>query len=331
MKEFDLIKKYFTEQSIKRKDVLLGVGDDCAIIKPVEAQQIAITTDTLVAGVHFPVETSARAIGHKAVVVNLSDLAAMGADPAWISLAITLPSIDEDWVKEFCEGVFEVCEYYNVQLIGGDTTQGPLSITITAQGLLPEDKYITRSGAKPGDWVYVTGELGGAAIGLQHVQGKVVLEAKHQESALQRLNFPKPRILAGQAIRGYASSAIDLSDGLISDIVHLCKSSKVGANIVLDNLPVAQACIDTLGIDKARELALKGGDDYELLFTVSQNNKVAMETSMGNTRNVITCIGQLNPSEKLTVTLDSKAIDIHATGYEHFSSKDASTSNKKNK
>ena len=319
MKEFDLIKKYFTEQLIKRKDVVLGVGDDCAILKPTEGQQIAVTTDTLVSGVHFPVDTSPRAIGHKSVVVNLSDLAAMGAEPAWISLAITLPNADEAWIAEFCAGVFDVCEYYNVQLIGGDTTQGPLSVTITAQGLLPNDKYITRSGAKPGDWLYVTGELGGAAIGLQHIQNKVSLTPAQQEAALQRLNFPKPRILAGQAIRGYASSAIDLSDGLISDIAHICKSSKVGANIVLENLPVADYCLDVLGVDKARELALKGGDDYELLFTVSENNKVAMETSIGNTRNIITCIGQLNPSEKLTLTLDSKPVDIHAEGYEHFS------------
>lgn len=319
MKEFDLIKKYFTEQVIKRKDVMLGIGDDCAIVNSIKEQQIAVTTDTLVAGVHFPLETSPRAIGHKSVVVNLSDLAAMGAEPAWISLAITLPDVDEAWIDEFCQGVFDVCEYYNVQLIGGDTTQGPLSITITAQGLLPAEKYTARSGAKPGDWVYVTGELGDAALALQHIQNKIELDESYQEAVHKRLNFPKPRILAGQAIRGYASSAIDLSDGLISDITHIIKASNVGANIVLDNLPISQASIDTLGEDNARELALKGGDDYELLFTVSENNKVALETSMGNTRNVITCIGQLNNSNKLTVTSNSKAIDINAKGYEHFS------------
>lgn len=320
MKEFDLIKKYFTEQLIKRKDVVLGIGDDCAIVKPIEGKQVAITTDTLVAGVHFPLETSPRAIGHKSVVVNLSDLAAMGAEPAWISLAVTLPNVDEAWIEEFCAGVFDVCEYYNVQLIGGDTTQGPLSITITAQGVLPDDKYISRAGAKPGDWVYVTGEIGDAALALQHIQGKVTLDLAYQENALKRLNFPKPRILAGQAIRGYASSAIDLSDGLISDIAHICNSSNVGANIVLDNLPISDANINTLGLNKARELALKGGDDYELLFTVSENNKVALETSMSNTRNVITCIGQINASGKITVTLDSKPVSINASGYEHFSS-----------
>ena len=153
MKEFDLIKRYFSEQITKRKDVILGIGDDCAILKSNEFQNIAITTDTLVSGVHFPENTSAKAIGHKAIAVNLSDLAAMGAEPAWVSLAITMPSVDEQWIKEFCEGMFELCEYTNVQLVGGDTTQGPLSVTITAQGLTPEGKYLSRSGAKAGDWI----------------------------------------------------------------------------------------------------------------------------------------------------------------------------------
>jgi len=169
MKEFELIKRYFSEQMIKRKDVVLGIGDDCAIVTPSERQNIAITTDTLVAGVHFPHETSARAIGHKSIAVNLSDLAAMGAEPTWISLAITLPEVDVKWVEEFCKGAFELCEFYNVQLIGGDTTQGPLSITLTAQGLVPYNTHLKRSGAKAGDWIYVTGEIGDAALALKHI------------------------------------------------------------------------------------------------------------------------------------------------------------------
>ena len=179
MKEFELIKRFFSEQAIKRKDVVLGIGDDCAIVTPSERQNIAITTDTLVAGVHFPHETSARAIGHKSIAVNLSDLAAMGAEPSWISLAITMPEIDVDWVKEFCAGVFELCEYYNVQLIGGDTTQGPLSITVTAQGLIPINKHLTRSGAKAGDWIYVTGEIGDAALALKYIFKEVDVAAEY--------------------------------------------------------------------------------------------------------------------------------------------------------
>lgn len=319
MKEFALIKRFFTEQAIKRKDVLLGIGDDCAVISPAEKQNIAITTDTLVAGVHFPLQTSARAIGHKAIAVNLSDLAAMGAEPSWISLAITLPQADELWVEEFCAGVFELCEFYNVQLIGGDTTQGPLSITVTAQGLVPANKHITRSGAKAGDWLYVTGEIGDAALALQHILGDVMVDDEYLETVMQKLNFPRPRILAGQALREYATAAIDLSDGLVADLGHLCKASGVGANIILENLPISNALRDTVGLENSFELALRGGDDYELLFTVSEDNRVGMETALANTRNTITCIGQLNGSEKITTTLNSAAVNINVKGFQHFS------------
>ncbi|MEW6983301.1 thiamine-phosphate kinase [Colwelliaceae bacterium 6471] len=319
MKEFDLIKHFFSEQAVKRKDVILGIGDDCALIQPAERQHIAVTTDTLVAGVHFPMQTSAKAIGHKSVAVSLSDLAAMGAEPSWISLAITLPEADEKWLSEFCTGVFELCEFYNVQLIGGDTTQGPLSITITAQGLTPVGKHISRSGAKAGDWLYVTGGLGDAALALQHIQGKVTIDSIFKDFILAKLDYPKPRVLAGQSLREYASSAIDLSDGLISDLTHLCKASNVGANIVLDNLPISTVLRDTVGDDKAIEIALSGGDDYELLFTVSEDNKVGMETALSHVGTTITCIGQLNGTGKITTTLDSKPVPITLAGYEHFS------------
>lgn len=319
MKEFELIKRFFTEQAIKRKDVLLGIGDDCALVTPAERQNIAITTDTLVAGVHFPHETSARAIGHKSIAVNLSDLAAMGAEPSWVSLALTMPEVDLPWIEEFCRGVFDLCEFYNVQLIGGDTTQGPLSITVTAQGLTPIDKHITRSGAKAGDWIYVTGEVGDAALALKGIFKEVDIAPEYQESVRKSLDFPPPRILAGQALREYASSAIDLSDGLISDLGHICAASKVGANIVLEDLPISNALRDTVGMEKAFDIALVGGDDYELLFTVSEDNRVGMETALANTGNTITCIGQLNGSEKITTTLDSKPVAINAKSFEHFS------------
>lgn len=319
MKEFNLIKRFFTEQVTNRKDVILGIGDDCALISPSDRQHIAITTDTLVSGVHFPVNTPPRAIGHKSIAVNLSDLAAMGAEPAWISLALTLPEFNEEWLTEFCAGLFELCEYYNIQLIGGDTTQGPLSITVTAQGLVPIDTPLRRSGAKSGDWIFVTGELGDAALALKHIQGEVVIESGFVEQVLTKLNYPKPRVLAGQSLREYASSAIDLSDGLISDLGHLCNSSGVGANIVLDELPLSKILIDTLGLEQAIELALAGGDDYELLFTVSQDNKVGMETVLGNAGITLTCIGQMNASEIITTTMDSKAIPINVKGFEHFS------------
>jgi len=320
MKEFDIIKRFFTEQVVKRKDVVLGIGDDCALIQTSERNNIAVTTDTLVAGVHFPLATPARAIGHKSIAVSLSDLAAMGAEPTWVSLALTLPEVDEVWLGEFCAGIFELCEYYNVQLIGGDTTQGPLSITVTAQGLTPVDKHISRSGAKAGDWLYVTGEIGDAALALQTLEGKVQVEQVFKDQILTKLDYPKPRVLAGQALREYATSAIDLSDGLIADLAHICKASSVGANIVLDDLPISTILNDTLGHENAVNLALSGGDDYELLFTVAEDNKVGMETTLANSGIKITCIGQLNGSESITTTFNSVPVPISSAGFEHFSS-----------
>ncbi|HCM48651.1 MAG TPA: thiamine-phosphate kinase [Colwellia sp.] len=318
MKEFELIKHFFTKQKVKRKDVVRGIGDDCAVLAPIFNQNIVVTTDTLVAGVHFPFDTSPRAIGHKAVAVNLSDIAAMGAKPSWLSLAITLPDIDEVWLLEFCEGVFELCEFYNVELIGGDTTQGPLSITITAQGLTPEGSYLSRSGAKSGDWLYVTGELGDAALALQQITGKVDLEPQFIDAIRNKLDYPKPRVLAGQTLREYASSAIDLSDGLISDLGHICQASNVGANVVLDALPLSTIMRDSLLADDAITLALSGGDDYELLFTVSEDNKVGMETAMSHAGTPVTCIGQLNASQTISTTLNNKPIPINTAGFEHF-------------
>lgn len=318
MKEFDLIKRFFAEQSVQRKDVLLGVGDDCAIVTTDDKHHIAVTTDTLVAGVHFFENAEPRAIGHKALAVNLSDLAAMGAEPSWISLAITMPKVDESWLKEFCNGVFELAEYYNVKLIGGDTTSGPLSITVTAQGLTPVDKHLTRSGASAGDWLYVTGELGDAALGLRFMKGQVDIEAAFREQVLTKLHYPKPKVLAGQLIREYASSAIDLSDGLIGDLAHICEASNVGANIVLDSLPLSQALIETVGREEAVKIALAGGDDYELLYTVSEDNKVGLETALTNAGVKYYCIGQLNGTCKVTTTLDSKPVNIEAQAFEHF-------------
>jgi len=319
MKEFDLIKKYFSEQLVKRKDVVLGIGDDCALLAPPEQQHIAITTDTLVSGVHFPESTLPRAIGHKAVAVNLSDLAAMGAEPTWISLALTLPDADENWLSEFCKGVFELCEFYNVQLIGGDTTQGPLSITITAQGLVPVDKTITRSGAKAGDWIYVTGELGDAALALQNVFGTIDIIDAFRSKLYEQLEFPKPKVLAGQALRDYATSAIDISDGLIADLSHICNASNMGARINIENLPLSTMLRGTLEQDKAIELALSGGDDYELLFTVSEDNKVGMETALSNLGIETTCIGQINASNQITTVNKGKPLNLNIKGFEHFS------------
>lgn len=320
MKEFELIKQFFTKQAVKRKDVLLGIGDDCAVVSSTAKQNIVVTTDTLVAGVHFPLGTSPRAIGHKAVAVNLSDIAAMGAKPSWISLAITLPDVNDEWLSEFGAGVFELCEFYNVQLIGGDTTQGPLSITITAQGLTPEGNYLSRAGAKAGHWLYVTGDLGDAALALQHLKDNILTDQNIINQVQQKLDFPKPRVLAGQAIREYASAAIDISDGLLADLGHICQASNVGANVVLDAIPLSEAMKQSLLFNDAIDLALNGGDDYELLFTVSEDKKVGLETALSQTSTVITCIGQINASQTISTTFNNKPVAIQNSCFEHFSS-----------
>lgn len=321
MKEFELIKQFFTEQIVKRKDVLVGIGDDCAVVSSTENQSIVVTTDTLVAGVHFPLGTHPKAIGHKAVAVNLSDIAAMGAKPSWISLAITLPEVNDDWLTEFCSGVFELCEYYNVQLIGGDTTQGPLSITITAQGITPEGKYLSRSGAKSGDWLYVTGDLGDAALALQHYKEKCLTDSHIIDSVQEKLDYPKPRVLAGQALREYASAAIDISDGLLSDLEHICLASNVGANVILDAIPLSDAMKASQQFEDSIQFALNGGDDYELLFTVNEDNKVGLETALSHAGTNIKCIGQINASQKISTTLNNKAVPISNSGFQHFASK----------
>ena len=182
-----------------------------------------------------------------------------------------------------------------------------------------DSTHLKRSGAKAGDWIYVTGEIGDAALALKHIFKEVNVAPEYRASVQKSLDFPTPRILAGQALRNYASSAIDLSDGLIADLGHICTASKVGANIVLDNLPISNALRDTVGLEKAYEMTLSGGDDYELLFTVSEDNKVGMETALANTSNTITCIGQINGSEKITTTLNSKAVSINTSSFEHFS------------
>lgn len=324
MKEFELIKQFFTKQAVTRKDVLLGIGDDCAVVSSTQDQNIVVTTDTLVAGVHFPLGTCAKAIGHKSVAVNLSDIAAMGAKPSWISLAITLPDVNDIWLNEFSCGVFELCEYFNVQLIGGDTTQGPLSITITAQGLIPEGQYLSRSGAKSGHWLYVTGDLGDAALALQHLKENLLTDQAIINQVQEKLDFPKPRVLAGQAIREYASAAIDISDGLLADLGHICQASNVGANIVLDAIPLSQAMTQSLLFDDAIDLALNGGDDYELLFTVSEDKKIGLETALSQTGTPFTCIGQLNATQTISTTLNKKPVPIKNSCFEHFSTQNNS-------
>lgn len=319
MSEFSIIENYFQSRSFQRKDVSLGIGDDCAITDIPEGQSLAITTDTLIKGVHFPDNTPPGLIAQKAVAVNLSDLAAMGAEPAWISLSLSLPAHDDNWLNQFSSGIQEMCEYYSVQLIGGDTVSGPLSITITAHGFIPKGQALTRSRAKPGDLLYVSGSVGDAALGLAITQNKVDALPSHGNYALQRLNAPSPRVLMGTMLRRIATSCIDISDGLLSDLRHVLYASQCGAIVNLETLPLSLAMRQTVDQEQAFQFALNGGDDYELLFTVPEELKGQLELALVNANVSATCIGQVTgPNDKLRLKLDGEEYQTEVQGYDHF-------------
>lgn len=319
MKEFDLISRYFSDGGYKRKDVVIGIGDDCAVTNVPSNQQLAVTTDTLVAGVHFLNDAPAKSVAYKTVAVNLSDLAAMGAEPAWISLSLSLPEVDETWLSEFVDGLYELTQYYSVQLIGGDTVKGPMAMTITAQGFIPPGSELTRSTARPGDWVYVTGTLGDAGAGLDILQGNLQVPDESRDVLINRHYYPTPRVAVGTALRRIASSCIDVSDGLISDLGHILKASGCGANVHVDRLPLSRALTSAVDKDKAIEYALSAGDDYELIYTVSEEQRGSLETSLACTNVKATCIGQLTGhTGQLSLLKDSQPFKPERQhGYEH--------------
>lgn len=318
--EFELITRYFDRVTSSRRDVEKGIGDDCALLTLPEKQTLAISTDTLVEGVHFLRDIHPADLGYKALAVNLSDLAAMGADPAWLTLALTLPSVNEAWLKDFSRSLFELLDYYNMQLIGGDTTRGPLSMTLGIHGLVPQGKALKRSGARPGDWIYVTGTLGDSAAGLALLQHRMqVNDPAAHEALIKRHLRPVPRILQGQALRALASAAIDLSDGLISDLRHILQASGCGARLNLDALPLSVALRQHFAPEQALGWALSGGEDYELCFTVPEINRGALDMALGHYNVPFTCIGQIAPqSEGLVLLQDGKPVESIWKGFEHF-------------
>ncbi|TMO00071.1 thiamine-phosphate kinase [Pseudoalteromonas sp. S558] len=319
MKEFELINRYFKGRGITRRDVNLGIGDDCALVTVPPNCQLAITTDTLVAGVHFFDDISPRALGHRALAVNLSDLAAMGAEPTWVSVALTLPSIDRQWVEEFTEGMHEIAEYFNVQIIGGDTTQGPLTITICAKGTVPEGKALRRSGAKVGDWIYVTGPLGDAGLAIESRKQGLEIESEHLKYVNKRFDYPTPRVAAGQVLRGLASSAIDVSDGLLADLSHILDMSQVSAVVNIDKIPTSDAMKSSLDFDQQLPFILSYGDDYELLFTVPDSNKGMLDLKLRQYGVNATCIGQIKSGDgQIELLHKGEKFDFKQHGFEHF-------------
>ncbi|ROP49988.1 thiamine-phosphate kinase [Enterobacter sp. BIGb0383] len=318
--EFSLIARYFDRVRSSRLDVETGIGDDCALLNIPEKQTLAISTDTLVCGNHFLEDIDPADLAYKALAVNISDLAAMGADPAWLTLALTLPSVDEAWLAAFSDSLFEQLNYYDMQLIGGDTTRGPLSMTLGIHGYVPLGRAIKRSGAKPGDWIYVTGTPGDSAAGLAILQKRLSVADSDDAAYLVRRHLrPTPRILQGQAMRDRASAAIDLSDGLISDLGHILKASQCGARIDLDAMPLSDALRRHVDIDQALRWAIAGGEDYELCFTVPELNRGALDMAMSQLGVPCTCVGQISGEiDGLQLMRSGKPVEFEVKGYDHF-------------
>ena len=316
--EFDLIREYFSNSTASRDDVILGVGDDCALLQTPAGMDMAITTDTLVEGVHFSPGTDPEALGHKSLAVNLSDLAAMGAQPSWVTLALTMPTSDPDWLKGFSCGFLALAQKHHVALIGGDTTSGPLSITITAHGFVEPDKAIRRSGAKVGDQIYITGSLGDAGLALLARQGGYA-PGEDLSQLEQRLDLPQPRLAVGQALSGIATAAIDISDGLISDLGHICEGSGVGAKVYLDRIPTSGQVKRYLQQGGDWGTVVAAGDDYELCFTVPSVQEPLLETVSTNLDCDLTLVGEMVAGSGVTcIQSDGTVVTELTSGYQHF-------------
>lgn len=313
--EFDLIRRFFSDRPPSRTDTRLGVGDDCALLRPPAGMDIAVSVDTLVSGVHFFPEVDPIRLGHKALAVNLSDLAAMGAEPAWATLALTLPESDEAWLTGFSEGFFRLANRFGLELVGGDTTHGPLSITVQVMGLLPQGEALRRSGAKPGDAIYVSGPLGSAGLGLKT---RLKTASTADPSAIQALEQPEPRIELGMTLRGLASACIDISDGLAQDLGHILTASHTGAVIEYDRLPLTEVVRQHIAACDDWALPLTAGDDYELCFTVPADKVHQLETRLTETSLTATRIGRIDSEPGLRIRGNDHLHSFRPLGYDHF-------------
>lgn len=320
LSEFALIERYLAAQGLNRPDVALGIGDDCALLSPPVGQSLVVTLDTLVADVHFFAATDPQGLGHKVLAVNLSDLAAMGALPAWATLALTLSQIDEGWLEPFCQGLFGLAQRYNVQLVGGDTTHGPTTvISLQAHGFVPQGQALRRDGARPGDGIYVTGTPGDAGLALAAAYGQVAVAIENRDYIQARLERPEPRIAQGLALRGIASAAIDISDGLAQDLSHILKRSGVGAHLDVGQLPLSPALCTTLEREAAWVMTLTSGDDYELCFTVPPEQHDILITLAAAWDCRCTRIGVITEEPGLRLSrADGSEFRLERLGYDHF-------------
>lgn len=319
--EFDLIARHFTRAT---PGAVLGVGDDCALLAPTPGMQLAVSSDMLLEGRHFSPQDGPAGLGHKSLAVNLSDLAAMGATPRWATLAIALPQQDDAWLAAFARGFFRMADQHGIELVGGDTTRGTLTISITVIGEVPPGQALRRDGAQPGDDVWVSGALGSAALALAYRQGRLFMEQVDAARVLPALYLPTPRVELGIALRRIASAAIDISDGLLGDLGHILERSQAGAAPIgarlefaaLPTLPVAQAYLHE---KVARDCVLAGGDDYELCFTAPAGKRDAVAAAAQSAGVAVTRIGRITAAPGLTVIdADGQSLILDKTGYDHF-------------
>jgi thiamine-monophosphate kinase len=320
LSEFALIRRYFTHPA---RGAVLGVGDDAAIVRARRGHELVITTDMLVAGRHFRPDADPRWLGHKALAVNLSDMAAMGATPRWATLALALPRADARWLAAFSRGFMQLARRYGVDLVGGDTTRGPLVICVQIAGEVPSGRALRRDGARAGDDIWISGTLGDAALALAAARGGIALARRERVRLERRLHAPTPRVALGAALRGTARSAIDVSDGLIADLGHICERSKVAAVVRFEGIPASAIMIRHLGRSAARDALLAGGDDYELVFTAGRGRREAIAGLARRLRLRLTRVGKITRQRRrvpLVTVLDSggRPIAIRRKGYEHF-------------
>lgn len=315
--EFDIIRKYFSRPA---PSAVLGVGDDCALLRPRLGMLLAVSTDMLLAGRHFFPDADPEKLGHKALAVNLSDLAAMGADPRWAVLAIALPHADEKWISAFADGFFRLAGRWEVELVGGDTTRGALTIAITVLGEVPPDLALRRDAAVAGDDIWISGTTGEAALALAHLEGRVQLEGEEREACLARLHAPEPRIELGGRLRGIAHAAIDVSDGLLADLGHILEVSGVGADLRWESLPRSAAIAACRDLALANDCLLAGGDDYELVFTAPPSRRGEIEALAKELGLPLTRIGVITAGRPEVMVRDAhgNAVSASRRGFDHF-------------
>lgn len=307
--EFGLIERFFARYTPQHPYNQLGIGDDCALLTLPVGCQLAVTTDTMVENVHFFADADPEMLGHKLLAVNLSDLAAMGAEPFAVTLALTLPRIDETWLTAFSHGFFDLARRHRVDLIGGDTTSGPLTLTVQAMGAVPPGRALLRSTARPGDLIYLTGQIGNAGLGLKIKQGYA---CPNPETALNSFNKPQPRIAQGLALRVIANACIDISDGLTADLGHILRKSAVGACLQWESLPLSVEVLDYISHSGDWQMPLIAGDDYELCFTVDAQYQSQLPEGC-------VCIGVIQAEPGLRISRGGRVENFEAKGFEHFS------------